>query len=194
MQTKTIAILGTLGGLLILGFILVISLVGTFNSYTSLEVNAKNLITDNKNVLDNTRKSIREAGAISDKEVEALVGIISGYAEKRGQNTAGSGANVTVGMVKEAVPSVTEIKTLNRLMNIVVAGRKDWQAAQTRLIAVKTEGDRMIQQIPGNIILPLLGKRPIDIIIVTSTETESNFATGKDDSQWIESKPKPVEK
>ena len=177
-----------------LGLVLVISLVGTFNAYTSLEVNAKNLITDNKNVLDNTRKSIREAGAISDKEVEALVGIISGYADKRGANTAGEGAVVTVGMVREAVPSVTKIETLNRLMNIVVAGRKDWQSAQTRLISVKTEADRMISQIPGNIILPMFGKRPIEIVIVTSTETESNFATGKDDGQWIESKPKPAEK
>jgi hypothetical protein len=96
------------------------SAIGSMNSYTRLENLAKATQVDNSNVLDNTRKSIREAAGVSDKEVEALTNIITGYAEARGGNTAGEGQMVTVGMVQEAVPGITEIKTLANLQNIVL--------------------------------------------------------------------------
>jgi hypothetical protein len=93
-------------------------------------------------------------------------------------------------MVREAVPSITSIATLTRLQNIVVAGRKEWQASQTKLIDVKRQGDEMLATFPSGAILRMFGKKAIEIKIVTSTETEGNFATGKDDGQWIET-PNP---
>lgn len=178
--------LSTIAGVLILGVILLFSVIGSYNGYTRLENLAKATQTDNQNVLDNTRKAIREAASVSDKEVEALTNIITGYAEARGGNTAGEGQLVTVGMVREAVPTITEVKTLTNLQNIVVAGRKDWQFSQTRLLDIKRQADDVFNTFPSGMILKMLGKNEIEVVIVTSAETKENFATGEDNSNWIE--------
>jgi len=159
--------------------------IGTVNSYSKLEVKAKAVQTDNKNVLDNTRKKIREAAAVSDKEVEALVQVIQGYAGSRGKNPDGKGAAISLASVTEAVPSITEVKTLTNLQNIVTAGRADWQNAQTRLIEVKRQADVKLVTFPSGFILGIAGKEELDIQIITSTETEQDFATGKDDGNWL---------
>ncbi len=177
--------LTSIGGLLLLGFIFGCSLIGTFNDYTKLENLAKATQKDNHNVLDNTRKSIREAASVSDKEVEALTNIITGYAEARGGNTAGDGKLVTVGMVREAVPSIQSIETLKNLQNIVVAGRKDWQFSQTRLLEIKRQADDMFNMFPSGLVLKMFGKKEIEVVIVTSSETSENFRTGEDNSSWV---------
>jgi hypothetical protein len=182
---KAIA-LSSIGGVLILGLILLFSVIGNFNSYTRLENLAKATQVDNTNVLDNTRKAIREAASVSDKEVEALTNIITGYADARGGNTAGDGQLVTVGMVQEAVPTITEIKTLINLQNIVVAGRKDWQFSQTRLLDIKRQADDVFNTFPSGMILKMLGKKEIEVVIVTSAETKENFRTGEDNANWID--------
>lgn len=192
-MNKTHITLGVIATVAVIGLMIVFSIIGTFNGYARIETKAKAVQTDNRNVLDNTRKAIREAAAVSDTEVEALEKIIVGYAEQRGEGGNGGDNNtVSIGMVREAVPSITSIATLTRLQNIVVAGRREWQAAQTKLIEVKRQGDEMLAVFPSSVILSVFGKSPIDIQIVTSTETEDNFRTGTDDSQWI-GKPKPAE-
>lgn len=185
-MSKTIIALTTGGGILILGLILLFSVIGNFNGYTRLENLAKATQVDNQNVLDNTRKAIREAASVSDKEVEALTNIITGYADARGGNTAGNGQLVTVGMVTEAVPTITEVKTLINLQNILVAGRKDWQFSQTRLLEIKRQADDMINMFPSGPILKMFGKKEIEVVIVTSAETKENFKTGEDNANWIE--------
>jgi hypothetical protein len=186
-MTKTkITALSIIAGLLIMAFTTAFTIVGTLNSYSRLENLAKAVQVDNGNVLDNTRKSIREAGGVSDREVEALAQIITGYAESRGANNPGDGAAVTVGMVREAVPGVTEIKTLNNLQNIIVSGRKDWQHSQTRLLDIKRQADDMIATFPSGMILRSFGKNEIEVVTVTSSETKENFRTGEDNSNWIE--------
>ena len=178
--------LSALGGIVLLGVILLFSVIGSYNGYTKLENLAKATQNDNKNVLDNTRKSIREAANVSDKEVEALTNIITGYADSRGGNTAGGGQLVTVGMVTEAVPSIQGIETLKNLQNIVVAGRKDWQFSQTRLLEIKRQADNALGMFPSGTILKMLGKQEVVVVIVTSKETEGNFVTGEDNSEWVD--------
>ncbi len=192
--SKTHITLGVIGIVGVIGLMLLFSVIGTFNDYSRIETKAKAVQTDNTNVLDNTRKAIREAASVSDTEVEALEKIIVGYAEARGEGGNGGDNNtVSIGMVKEAVPSITSIDTLKRLQNIVVAGRREWQAAQTKLIEVKRQGDEMLAVFPSGFILRTFGKQPIEIQVVTSAETKENFKTGEDNSQWIPSKSKPVE-
>lgn len=184
-----IAVLALLALLIFVG-----TLIGTFNSYSRKESEVTARQTDNTNVLDNQRKKIRDAAGVSQQEVDALIAIIKGNSEARGKNSAGSGALVTVGSVQEAVPSITSIETLKTLQNIVVSGRQSWQEAQTRLIASQQDANNMINTFPGNIVLPLMGKHPIKITVVTSSETEENFQTGKDDSSWVPAKPAPTAK
>ena len=185
MTKKTIIALSIAAVVLLFGLITIGSIISAVNGYSRLEVKAKAKETDNRNVLDNTRKKVREAGAVSQQEVDALVKIVTGYADARGKNTAGNGALVTVGSVHEAVPGITDIKTLRNLQNIVVASRQDWQNAQTGLIEVKRQADEKLAVWPSSMILSMLGKQPIEIKVIASEETEGNFASGKDDSSWV---------
>lgn len=169
----------------ILAVIAIVSVIGTLNDYSRREVKMGALIQDNKNVLDNSRKRIQESAGVSKQEVDALTGIITGYAEKRGPNGATGGGIVNIAAVREAVPAITDIKTLQTLMNLLNGARSDWQNAQTRLIEEKRLADEKMAVFPSNVILGLFGKKKFDITIVTSEQTEENFRTGKDDSNWI---------
>ena len=159
--------------------------IGASNRYNALVVRADAVQLDNTNRLDNMRKKVREVAGVSQQEVAALERIIVGNSEARGQNTAGGGQMVTVSAVREAVPSITEIKTLNRLVDIIAATRTDWQNSQTALIEVKRQGDHMMSQFPDSLVLGILGKQPIKIVVVTSAETKENFRTGEDNESWV---------
>jgi hypothetical protein len=67
-----------------------------------------------------------------------------------------------------------------------VASRKDWQFSQTRLLEIKRQADDMFTTFPSGFILKLLGKKEIEVVIVTSSETKENFVTGEDNANWIE--------
>jgi hypothetical protein len=186
MKTSAIilAVLGAVFGIILL---IAFAVLGTVNKYSRLEVRAGAEETNNKNILDNTRKMIREAGVVAKEEVAALEKLIVGYAKARGQNGGGGDNNVvSIGMVQEAVPSITSVDTIKRLSNIASAGRIDWQNAQSKLIEIKRQGDDMLKQQPSGFILSLFGKKEIKVTIITSDETEENFATGKDNSKWLE--------
>ena len=186
-MNKTIITVGAIGmSFLFLFLILFFSAIGDYNTFSKLENKIEAVQKDNENILDNTRKAIRETAKVSDKEIEALENIIVGNSQARGQNTAGEGQAVTMNWVQEAVPSIQNIQTLKNLQNIIIAGRKDWQNAQTRLLDLKRESDNMLDVFPSGNILRIMGKKPVDIIVVTSSETENNFKNGKDDSSWIE--------
>ena len=183
---KTRIVLGGVAAILLFALIAIVAVVSTLNGYARVSTKAAAVQADNKNVLDNTRKAIREAAAVSDREVDALMSIMVGYAEARGPNQGGGDGNaISIGMVTEAVPSIASVQTLAKLQNIVVAGRKDWQAAQTNLIELKRQGDEMLALFPSGAILGMFGREPIEITVVTSRETEGNFESGEDNGSWI---------
>lgn len=170
---------------LVFGLVAVSTFIGASNRYNALVVRADAKQTDNTNVFDNFRKKVRDISGIGDKEIAALEGIITGNAEARKGN--GGGSMFT--MVTESVPHITEIKTLNRLVDIVASSRADWANAQTELIEIKRQGDHMMSQFPDSLVLSILGKQPIKITVVTSAETKENFRTGEDNESWITPAP-----
>jgi hypothetical protein len=175
----------------LLGLVLVATFIGASNRYNALVVRAEAKQTDNTNVFDNFRKKVRDISGVGDKEIAALESIITGNAEARSGN--GGGSMFT--MVTESVPQITEIKTLNRLVDIVAASRADWANAQTELIEIKRQGDHMMSQFPDSLVLSILGKQPITIVVVTSAETKENFRTGEDNESWITpSNTNPIER
>jgi hypothetical protein len=161
----------------LLGLVLVATFIGASNRYNAF--------------FDNFRKKVRDISGVGDKEIAALESIITGNAEARSGN--GGGSMFT--MVTESVPQITEIKTLNRLVDIVAASRADWANAQTELIEIKRQGDHMMSQFPDSLVLSILGKQPITIVVVTSAETKENFRTGEDNESWITpSNTNPIER
>jgi len=81
--------------------------------------------------------------------------------------------------IHEAVPNV-DTSTFNNLQNIIVAQRDGFKTRQTELLDLNREHDNLIGTFPNSLFASLLGRKHIDIIVVTSSRTEDAFKTGQD--------------
>lgn len=154
--------------------------MGLSNSEVRLRVAATNIELDNKNRMDAMKKTLRDTGSVSEKEIEGLSSILVSYArERKGKDND----QLIMEWVHEAVPNV-DFKTLQNLQNIIVSARNDFAGYQTRLIDVKREHDLLLNEQPSRLILvSLLGRQTLDITVVTSTAVERSFETGVDDDE-----------
>lgn len=165
------------------GVFLAVALVigGMLASFHNQEVSLRNQIeakqTDNKNQLSNMRAKFLQTGQVTEKQAEVLEKIFVQYAQAR----SGQGGGQLFTMVTEAIPNV-DTSLYNNLQNIIVAGRDAWTARQTELIDYKREHDNLISRFPSNIFAMILGRQRINITIITSSETEDIFRTGKEDN------------
>lgn len=140
---------------------------------------------DNKNQLANTKAKIIQTGQVSEMEADTIMNTIVKYAQARGGNSGGS----LIGMVKEAVPTVN-LTTLRNLQNIIESSRNSFAFNQTELLSLAQQHTKLLRTFPGNLLFGLLGRKEIDVTIVTSTEVEEAFRTGKDDNLSVFSKKK----
>lgn len=83
--------------------------------------------------------------------------------------------------VQESCPSV-DTTTFNNLQNIITGSRDAFTMRQTELLDLKREHDKLLRTIPSNIVLAMFNRKPINVMIVTSSRTEETFNTGKDDN------------
>lgn len=166
-----------IGGIIVLGLIMIGSM---FISYNNKEVMLRTTMVaqqlDNTSVFDNMGKKISQVAQVSVKQMEMLKEIFASHAQAR--STGGDQQVMT--WIKESIPNV-DTTTFNNLQNIIVSSRDAWTMSQRKLIDLKREHDQLLQLFPSNIILGMLGKKPFEIKIITSSKTEKAFETGKDD-------------
>lgn len=160
---------------------LVVVMIGSmFISYNNKEVMLRTTMVaqqlDNTSVFDNMGKKISQVAQVSVKQMEMLKEIFASHARAR---SSGSDQQVMT-WIKESIPNV-DTTTFNNLQNIIVSSRDAWTMSQRKLIDLKREHDQLLQMFPSNIILGMLGKKPFEIKIITSSKTEKAFETGKDD-------------
>lgn len=167
---------GVVIGLLILLGMIAMTFIGVSNKETSLRVTMEQKQVDNKNEYDNMWKKISQIAQVSSQQMEMLKDIFVSYADARTSEGAGSVMN----WIKEAIPNV-DTTTFNNLQNIITSSRDAFTFRQKELLDLKREHDKMLRMFPSNIILGMLGRKPIDVTIVTSSRTEKSFETGKDD-------------
>jgi len=180
MNKTTIITLTSIAGLIGVGLIIIAILFGMGVSFSNKEVVLKNTITakqtDNKNQMDAMWKNISQVAQVTEAQKNALIEIFTGYAKARsGDNKGGSLAN----WIHEAVPNV-DTSTFNNLQNIIVAQRDGFKTRQTELLDLNREHDNLIGTFPNSLFASLLGRKHIDIIVVTSSRTEDAFKTGQD--------------
>ena len=187
MKNSTIAIIVSAG---LIGLILITTFIvlGMGISFSNKEVVLKNTISakqiDNGNQMDTMWKTISQVAQVTDAQKKALLEIFTGYAQARtGDNKGGSLAN----WIHEAVPNV-DTSTFNNLQNIIVAQRDGFKQRQTELLDLNREHDNLIGTFPNSLFASILGRKHIDVVIVTSTRTENAFKTGKDDDVNVFSK------
>lgn len=153
------------------------------NREVQLRHSAEAAQTDLKNQLDLLNKKIGQTAQVSQAEVEALKGIVVGYASARGGVSSGKGAMLDAKAIHEAVPSITSVETLARLQNIIAGARDSYADKQTRLLDIKRMHDVLLDSIPSSW---FVGGRPrIEVKIVSSTRVEEAFITGKDDDDTV---------
>lgn len=147
------------------------------NQEVSLRTQVEAKMTDNKQQLANMKNKFRETGQVSNKEVELLSKVFVDYANAR----SGNGGGKLASFVTEAVPNVKP-ETLNRLMNIIEAGRNAWTSRQTELIDIHRAHTELLRKFPGNVLFSILGRHEIEIVVVSSEEAERAFETGKEEA------------
>ena len=177
MNKTLITLLGFIGA----GVLLAVIIFGMGISFHNKEVRLRNLIvnkqTDNKNEMDAMWKNISQTAQVAEKDRASLMEIFNGYASARAGNDP---KTPLVNWIKEAVPNI-QSGTFDKLMNIIVSQRDGFKFRQKEILDFKREHDNIIDTFPNMIFATVLGRKKIDVVIVTSTRTEDAFRSGKDD-------------
>lgn len=163
-------------------FISVIMLIGMVISYSNQEATLRTAIEtkqkDNTSEFDNMFKKITQVAQVSQKQMDILKDIFISHAEAR---SGGNDSNLIMKWVQESVPNV-DTSTMNNLQNIITSSRDAWTMRQKELLDLSREHTQLLRLFPSNFILSFLGRKTIDVKIITSSRTEEVFKTGKDDS------------
>lgn len=179
MSKKWIIVIGALGVGGVLFLILLITVVSTANRETDLSTAIHAKQTDNKNAMDKMWKTISQVAQVTEGQKNALMEIFTGYAQARAGGKAGGGGSLAT-WIHEAIPNV-DTSTFNNLQNIITSERDAFYERQKELLDMNREHNRLLQRIPSGWILAAMGRKEIDVTIVTSSRTETAFQTGKDD-------------
>jgi len=178
MSKSLLALIGIAGAGILLAVILIVMAISFHNKEVDLRTQITNKQIDNKSEMDAMWKIIDQNAQVTVIQKEALMDIFGAYAQGR---TPKGGSGALALWVKEAVPTVDQ-KTYTLLMNTITAQREGFKFRQKELLDQGREHDRLIQRFPGVVFATILGKKHIDLVIVTSTRTEEAFKTGKDDN------------
>jgi hypothetical protein len=192
MNKKWIIVFGALGVGGVLFLILLFSVIGTANSETDLSTAIHAKQTDNKNAMDKMWKTISQVAQVTEGQKNALMEIFTGYAQARAGGKAGGGGSLAT-WIHEAIPSV-DTSTFNNLQNIITSERDGFYMRQKELLDLNREHNRLLQRIPSGWILAAMGRKEIDVTIVTSSRTETAFQTGKDDDVSVFGNNQPAQK
>lgn len=147
------------------------------NTEVDLRTQVEAVQKDNTQQLANMRNKFKETASVTNKEAELLTSVFVKYAEARSGQGGGSFATA----VREAVPTINP-QTLVNLQNILESGRNSWTSRQTVLVDKQREHKNIIRKFPGNVLFSILGRKEIEITIVTSADSEEAFRTGKEES------------
>lgn len=142
------------------------------------EIRLRNLINAKQDAntaeFDNLKKKISQSVQVTDLQFAMLTNIIVGNANAR---SAGKGGGTLAAWVQEAVPNV-DTSIYKDLMNVIVGSRDSWTQRQTELRDLKREHDNALTVPPSSWFVG--NRKPINVIIVTSTDTKAAFQTGED--------------
>jgi hypothetical protein len=175
--------MGKYKGLIVVGSIILILLLLValpLMSYSNAEVDLRTSVQasqkDNQVVYDRVWKTIQQQAGVTSEYSEQFRAIYRDI--MNGRNPEGQGKLVK--FVKEANPNF-DSSLFTKLMTSIEGQRKDYERKAEELIDRSREHNKLLQTMPGSFYLSFLGRKPIDIQLVTSTRTDDAFKSGKDD-------------
>lgn len=146
------------------------------NQEASLRTGVEASQKANQVVYDRVWKTIKQQSGVTDKYQESFRSIYKDIMDAR--NPDGQGKLVK--FVTEANPNF-DSSIFKTLMTSIESNRRDFEREQKTLIDLNREHSIMFRQFPSNLYLSILGRKEIEIQLVTSTKTEEAFKSGKDD-------------
>jgi len=170
------------GSILILALVLLFWGIGISNQEVTLRTTIEQKQKDNTSEYDNMWKKISQVAQVTDAQKNALKEIFEGYAKAR--TGEGNDSGMIMKWIKESVPNV-DTSTFNNLQNIIVSSRDGFTFRQKELLDLKREHDLILRKFPSSLVLSMLGRKPIDVTIVTSSRTAAAFETGRDDDVTV---------
>lgn len=185
-KSKTSVLLTTIFGVLfIAGFWLVSTYVSTVNK----EVDLFSMITEkqksNQQIHDKMWKIIQQSGNIAEKEKEAFMSVVTAYMAPREGNTL-DGRGSFMSMLKEAYPNALPELNYTNVLNVMEAGRAEFQRNMTELFDICREYTRLTERIPTKWFVTARPEKAELCKTVTSTRTVKSFDTGVDDNVDID--------
>ena len=171
----------------ILFVISVISIAGACLNWYNIENRQRLLVTTtqqkNQVIFDNVWKTISQQVQVSDDYKNSFKEIYVGMADARFSKGDGS----LMKWVQESNPNF-DMSLFKTLMHTIEGKNMEFAESQKQLLDLGREHDLILTTPPASLFYSLLGKKHIDLTIVTSTRTENAFKTGKDDNVDIHSK------
>lgn len=167
-------------GLLVFVLVSVISIgcwaIDLKNAEIALKQRIEAQQTANKAEFDNMKKKILQNNQVSDKYKQGLIDVLTAYTEGRKVD----GEQLMMKWSNEAVP-VLSPELYKQLSNIIVSSRDKFTIQQKQLLDLQREYNTLISTFPNSIIFTLTGIDKIEVIVITSTDADKAFETGKDD-------------
>lgn len=130
----------------------------------------------NKAEFDNMRKKILQNNQVSDKYKNGLIEVLTAYTEGRKVD----GEQLMMKWSNEAAPTLSP-ELYKQLSNIIVSSRDKFTIQQKQLLDLQREYNTLINTFPNSMIFALQGTKNIEVIVVTSTDAEKAFQSGKED-------------
>lgn len=166
-----VVLIALIGGLVVPGIWMYVSYS---NQEVTLRKHGEAKEKNNKIIFDKTWKIIQSQAKVADKYKDAFGEIYKNIMDARYDGKD----NLLFNFVTESNPNFsTELYV--KLANSIEAQRTEFAMNQTALVDIAREHELLLTKIPSKWFL--MGRKPMDIKIVTSTNTEKAFETGKED-------------
>lgn len=160
-----------LGGIAIFG-----KGISVYNTNVDLSTKIEAKQKANEANFDIMWKKISQVSQVSDKYKDGLKEVLISYTAERKTESN----QLLMNWIKEAVPQF-DSSIYKQINNIVVSSRDDFYKNQAILIDLSREQQNFIKKFPNNVFCNILGIKPTEIKIVTSTQTDKAFESGKED-------------
>jgi len=170
-----IAILSTLGGLVVIAIICIMAGVGISNEEIELRTQCEAQQEANKAVKDKTWRVVKQKAGILNKYAKDFQKVFNGIMGQRYQGET-KGAPMFK-WIQEKNPEYS-VEMYKDLSDAVEANQNEFLNVKKRLIDIKREHMALLKKWPSKMIV---GDRDtLEIIIVTSSTTKKVFETGED--------------
>lgn len=150
--------------------------VSVYNTHIDLKTKIEAQQKSNEANFDAMWKKINQVAQVSDKYKDGLKEVLLSYTSGRKKESD----QLLMDWTKEAVPTF-DSSIYKQINNVIVGSRDDFYNNQKILIDLSRQHNQFIQKFPNNLFCGILNIKEIEIKVVTSSNTEKAFETGKED-------------